>query len=445
MAIDSNGIIVAPVSIYDVQQTLGVSAGGDLGRICQSAKINMWAKYKPVVRRNLIDTTGQLNSDKTWKTSAQIEAGGHQNESWWKGDDTNHGLTVPFVTAGWSPAGFVTALNSIANMIDGEENGWVYSPPTGTILAPFRLIDFNEYYHDAPTPVKKASGTDEVIAGQSQAWQYSVSLMEVQPTSYDSRKYIVPTDLRIDGTIWESLYVGIAIFKNTGTAANPSYSAMAWVAGSSGDEPGNTWIGEGIRNSDQSDGVDTTSSGQVASAFFKDGGDYYAIPLYFTKSDLQQTAAGESFIGQTSGCKIIPIPYIDFIHFTCTQRSSYQSIVFPSLTDKKISFRGAYNGSVKLSSAVAGYNGSSISFDVYVWFVWTSWDFDPASLTNQNCKFSNQKHYASFADNTEDTPSEFVMNLTGIDISKSWMVVVKIADDTKTFMLIQADQPTLNT
>ena len=404
----------------------------------------MWAKYKPVIRRNLIDTTGQLASDNTWKTSAQIEAGGHQNESWWKADDTNHGLTVPFATAGWSPAGFVTALNGIASMINGAENGWTYSPPGGTLNAPFRLIDFNRYNHNAPNPVKKASGTDEVIAGGSQVWQYSVSLMEVQPTAYDNRDYIVPTDLRIDNTNWQSLYVGIAIFKNTGTAASPTYSALAWVGGATAYEPGNTWEGSGIVNSDQSDGVDTTAT-DVATATFKDTGDYYALPVYFTRSDLQQTAAGKSYIGAGSGCKIIPIPYTDFIHFTCTKRDGNQAIVFPSITDKKISFRGAYNGSVKLSSAVAGYNGSTTSFDVYVWFVWTSWDFDPSSLTDQNCKFNKSKHYDSFADDTEDTPSELVMELTGLDISKSWMVVVKIADTTKTFMLIQAEQPELNT
>lgn len=39
--------ITAPVSIYDVQRALG-EGSNDLGTLCRSAKINMWAKYRPI-------------------------------------------------------------------------------------------------------------------------------------------------------------------------------------------------------------------------------------------------------------------------------------------------------------------------------------------------------------------------------------------------------------
>ena len=44
----SNGIITAPVSIYDVQRALGIVGGGDLGTLIRDGNINMFAKYKPV-------------------------------------------------------------------------------------------------------------------------------------------------------------------------------------------------------------------------------------------------------------------------------------------------------------------------------------------------------------------------------------------------------------
>jgi len=69
MAYDSSSQIVsAPVSIYDVQRALGKSSG-DLGTLCQSSSINQWSKYKPV-SKNKIDTTDEMNSDKTWKSTA---------------------------------------------------------------------------------------------------------------------------------------------------------------------------------------------------------------------------------------------------------------------------------------------------------------------------------------------------------------------------------------
>jgi len=46
----SNGIITAPVSIYDVQQTLSMSSN-DLATLCK-ATVNMWSKCKPVEPKN---------------------------------------------------------------------------------------------------------------------------------------------------------------------------------------------------------------------------------------------------------------------------------------------------------------------------------------------------------------------------------------------------------
>ena len=79
----ANGIISAPVSIYDIQRAIGVSSKY-LGTLCKSNNINMWAKWKPV-SKNIIDTMSQLNSDKTWKTDAQLGTA-----AWWRTVEQRH-------------------------------------------------------------------------------------------------------------------------------------------------------------------------------------------------------------------------------------------------------------------------------------------------------------------------------------------------------------------
>lgn len=365
----TTGKIAAPVSIYDIQQALANSQN-DLGRLITTGNINMWAKYKPVVRRNLLNTLPQLNANNTWKTSADIEAGGHQNESWWKADDTNHGITVPFQNPAWTPAGFVTALNNLAALIDGEKNGWTYTPPSGTINAPFRQIDFNQYNHKAPNPIKTSSGTDAVYAASQQEWTYSYGLMEVMPEAYDNRDYIVPTDLHIDGTIWQNLYIGLAIYKKTIVDGVATYSAMAWTVG-------NQWNGSGIINSDQQDGVDTSGS-YNAIARFKDGATYYALPLYFTHNDLGQQYAGQSFVGETAGCKIIPVPYTNFMAFDAVQRATIQNIGKPALSNHQITRLYNFSTDLYLDSRVDGYAGGTAA-TVRLAIVNELWNGTPAS------------------------------------------------------------------
>ena len=126
----SNGIITAPVSIYDVQRALG-SSSPDLGTLCRHQNVNKWAKYKPVPN-NIIDTTPQLESDMTWKSTA----------TWWKANDGKCGLS------------YITQ-SSVANTkaaIDAKHVVWARVAPTGNYAEPYRLIDFNRYSHTAFPP-----------------------------------------------------------------------------------------------------------------------------------------------------------------------------------------------------------------------------------------------------------------------------------------------------
>lgn len=106
----SNGIITKPVSIKDVQQTIG-NASGDLGTLCKSSTINKWAEFKPFSYPSISPTTGEYHS----KT-----AGG------FKVTDSTRGVFS------------IHTLN--------------YDKPTGGVNSPFRLGDFNGYNHASLAP-----------------------------------------------------------------------------------------------------------------------------------------------------------------------------------------------------------------------------------------------------------------------------------------------------
>lgn len=109
----SNGIIVAPVSIDDVRSALG-EASTDLGTLCKSSKINMFAKYKPI-RHTAI---GELTID------------GY----------TRHGLVYNLGT-----------------------KTITYNKPTGGDASPYRLTDFIGYNHREKSPSIDDMGLATVV------------------------------------------------------------------------------------------------------------------------------------------------------------------------------------------------------------------------------------------------------------------------------------------
>ena len=135
----SNGIITAPVSIYDVQRALGIVGGGDLGTLIRTGNINMFAKYKPV-RLNMINTLGQWDTTTNkWKDTA----------TWWKGTDLNCGVSF-------------NSFGSFANAksaVDNQSAVWNSILPTGGSSQPYRLTDFAGYNHRA-NPSGKVSAQD---------------------------------------------------------------------------------------------------------------------------------------------------------------------------------------------------------------------------------------------------------------------------------------------
>lgn len=178
----SNKVISAPVSVEDAKQcvpvTLSRTVSGepqtkqssDVGALCGAVvgqtipatdangpwtvtreRINKWAKYKPV-RLAEIDTTSQLKSDKMWKTPSELPAG---VTPWWKGTSGNCGITF---------ATFGDIETSLKAAIDNKTTIWGYENANQF----FRLIDFNEYHHEALPPTYAVSAsTAQLKAGST--------------------------------------------------------------------------------------------------------------------------------------------------------------------------------------------------------------------------------------------------------------------------------------
>lgn len=176
MAHDNDGHIyidtsVTPpngVSFADIQTVL-VETSDTLKGLCQSEKINQWAKYKPVGKAKLF-TSDEIGSAaggvQPWKGDA----------TWWKGNDTVEtvpaglriGTYTTISTCKWftkcgvkilgftSPLDVLGAFNPIKNACTQSNIGssplkdnYSYVPPQGGDSEPFRQTDFNNYNHKA--------------------------------------------------------------------------------------------------------------------------------------------------------------------------------------------------------------------------------------------------------------------------------------------------------
>lgn len=125
----SSTMITAPVVMpTDIAAVLNIS-GTDLEANCKSSVINMWARYKPIAYPKIgIMTDSDFAADMGAGTSYRITWGIKRMASY--------------------------------NYSDFEANGdiisqvWTWNYPTGGSGAPYRLADFNGYYHRAVPPIE---------------------------------------------------------------------------------------------------------------------------------------------------------------------------------------------------------------------------------------------------------------------------------------------------
>lgn len=141
----TNRYIERPVSISDVKTAIG-SSSNDLGTLCtyhsesgsSQTGINKWAKHKPI-----------RFSQVTPLTDAQFA-------------NANYGLVVSTTTY-TNPVTAATVTNA-----------YTYQMPTGLAAAPYRLTDFEKYYHYVLAPCRGAG--DFEIATTTSNYEFGCAI-----------------------------------------------------------------------------------------------------------------------------------------------------------------------------------------------------------------------------------------------------------------------------
>lgn len=177
----ANGIVMRPDRFAaDVQATLG-ERDANIKTLCRSHYINMWSLPKPVVlAQNFPD-----------RNNVDVVNGGlitRVPEAWYRGDDHQCGFRI----VQYASADAVANPSSI---------DWQYIRPRGGEKEPFRIDDFNGYWHEAPPPYSGLNLPNVVYAGQS----CKVSLARGLQPAEGSAQYhhnVTLADIYIAGIGW---------------------------------------------------------------------------------------------------------------------------------------------------------------------------------------------------------------------------------------------------
>lgn len=165
MAIIPNSDIQIATEIGQVLNSAGgsVDVNQPLTFFTKAAKINIFSKKKPVVRK--VNFCQDFDSTKP-----------DYYPEWWKSTSGNCGIKFEHVPN----------INDLPNVIDGELNGWEYELPQGGENAPFRLGDFCGYDSNAKPFVEGFSlsrYTVENKTGSSFTVDFITTPNESKPTS----------------------------------------------------------------------------------------------------------------------------------------------------------------------------------------------------------------------------------------------------------------------
>ena len=210
----SNHTISAPVSIRDVQRCFGIGKC-DLGSLIVAAPINKWAKYKPVKLPTVqIITLAQLQSVNfgivhipTWTRLDYMaeflcsnNKGSLPQSKWPECDQDEGALSLDY---------------------------WEYEKPEGGQSEPFRLADFNEYYHDAEQPLGPMASNTVIIEPYGSMHIYF---------TYGA---ITINTLKLSDLVWPgsvdypvaNMYFGVLMKKLTGNLQGTVFAAIGKVQG----------------------------------------------------------------------------------------------------------------------------------------------------------------------------------------------------------------------
>ena len=207
------------VSIYDTQQALNIS-NKDLGELCNSEKINPWAKYKPVIYLDdltgnpILNTLGQGTQDAstgnwTWKPDS----------TWWKGHMLATQLSYHIYTCGW-----YIPIVSTDDLVDAYRDGdqddymWQYMQPGEG--SGFRQTDFLGYKPTAVPPFTKFISSKPIYSKTEQI-EFSIN----NNVSSNDGKSLVLTDF----SDLKEYYFGVAVWEEGSTSRSHTITSSTEI------------------------------------------------------------------------------------------------------------------------------------------------------------------------------------------------------------------------
>lgn len=190
MPINEQGIVVAPVRVVDACMAIGGNLGNlNVGVICSNAekKINKWAKFKPVTYANgpFASSPGSPGYTKDWWQAKYV------NQSLENGIDGDCGLS-PGVRSS-QRLSFARAAAQSASA-----RAWKYHAPTGGMVSPCRITDFNGYNHSAINPFGQLPEQMEVYVKEGNSAS-TVSFIVHWPEAFAIEGGLKATDIKFKG------------------------------------------------------------------------------------------------------------------------------------------------------------------------------------------------------------------------------------------------------
>ena len=165
-------LIVAPVGLEEVADTLNEVQ--DVGTVCSSTNINGFSKRKPIRA-----TKFEVLEEADFKNA-------------------NYGFRIPTFTQ--------------PTNVSGQGALWTYERPwgkSGGIIYPYRLSDFDGYYHDAPDP--KPILLAQSIKPNTPNVDFNIDLQT--PLSVLDAGAVSFSDLVAGGVSLSNMYLGIVLTK----------------------------------------------------------------------------------------------------------------------------------------------------------------------------------------------------------------------------------------
>ena len=146
----NSGLIQDPVSVYDVQRAISNSST-DVGTLCKDEMVRKWAKYKPIkfasvgvlTAQNLVSANYGIKDIPTWTRLSYA--------STFLFSDSRGTLSSIY----WPECDIASGSLSLEY--------WAHDKPTGGSSSPYRLSDFDNYYHNAEAPIGPMPSTSIVI------------------------------------------------------------------------------------------------------------------------------------------------------------------------------------------------------------------------------------------------------------------------------------------